>query len=69
MCPVCKQIYGTKEGICPPGTMTFQSIDHRLPGHPDHGTIHIKYCISNGIQVSTASSSTASGTASAIAAK
>ncbi|KAK2170392.1 hypothetical protein LSH36_3g23078 [Paralvinella palmiformis] len=49
-CPVCKCIYGTKVGNCPPGEIKVETIPTPLPGYPQCGTIIITYNISGGIQ-------------------
>jgi deltex-like protein len=49
-CPTCKQIYGVKQGDCPPGTMTYRLINRSLSGYEDCHTIEITYDIRSGTQ-------------------
>ena len=50
-CPTCKTIYGTMTGDCPPGTMSYTSIPHVLPGHEDCTAIKISYDIRSGTYI------------------
>ena len=50
-CATCKHIYGIKSGICPPGTMTYNVINVKLPGYEDCNAIQIQYNIKQGTQV------------------
>ncbi|XP_075540571.1 E3 ubiquitin-protein ligase DTX4-like [Dermacentor variabilis] len=49
-CPVCKAIYGVKQGNQPPGIMNFQVLPFTLPGYEGCGTIQITYHIPSGVQ-------------------
>nr|XP_045606694.1 probable E3 ubiquitin-protein ligase DTX2 isoform X1 [Procambarus clarkii] len=49
-CPYCKAIYGIRQGNQPQGSMKVEWAPYKLPGHPDCGTIIIKYSFKDGIQ-------------------
>ncbi|XP_065054512.1 probable E3 ubiquitin-protein ligase DTX2 isoform X2 [Rhopilema esculentum] len=49
-CPVCKIIYGVKQGNQPPGQMTVARIPGSVPGYNGYGCIQITYNIQPGIQ-------------------
>ncbi|KAH7984869.1 hypothetical protein HPB49_025670 [Dermacentor silvarum] len=49
-CPVCKAIYGVKQGNQPSGIMNFQVLPFTLPGYEGCDTIQITYHIPSGVQ-------------------
>ena len=50
-CPQCQTIHGTRTGTQPrDGDMTWSKLDSSLPGHPDCGTIVIRYRFQAGVQ-------------------
>ena len=50
-CPECQTIHGTRRGNQPrEGDMTWTKLDSSLPGHPECGTIVIRYRFQGGVQ-------------------
>lgn len=47
-CAVCETIYGKRIGEMPPGTMTWRTTNHNLPGYEGNQTIEFRYDMPSG---------------------